>query len=229
MRKVEIMRDNKVVIAPSILSANFACLGEQVKLAEEAGADAIHIDVMDGHFVPNITFGPDIVAALKKVTSLPLDVHLMIDNPERYLAIYAKAGADYLTVHLETCPHIQRVLEEIRELKMKVGISLNPGTSLTLLEEIWPYIDLLLIMTVNPGFGGQKFIKSMLNKIAKANQIIQERKLNIRLSVDGGINQETIPWVLERGVDWLVIGSYIFKSQDITQTIKEIKKQCLKI
>jgi len=205
---------NNIKIAPSILSADFAWLGEQVKEVEAAGADYIHIDVMDGHYVPAISFGPVVVQAVRKSTTIPLDVHLMIEAPERHLASFAQAKADMLTVHIETCPHIHRTIQLIKELNMKAGVALNPGTPLGAIEEILPYIDLVLIMTVNPGAGGQTFIPTMLDKIARLRRELNSRKLNCELEVDGGINADTAPKVVKAGARVLVAGSAVFNPKE---------------
>ncbi len=200
-------------LAPSILSADFACLGEQVKVAAEAGADWLHVDVMDGHFVPNITLGPLVVRALRSATQLPLDVHLMIEQPERYLADFKKAGADGLTVHIETCSHLHRTIHQIKELGLKAGVALNPATSLSCLEEILPEVDLALIMTVNPGFGGQAYISSSTAKITRLRAMLNEIGSEAALEVDGGIDATTISEVIVAGATVLVAGSAIFNTQ----------------
>jgi ribulose-phosphate 3-epimerase len=205
---------NNIKIAPSILSVDFARLGEQVKEAEAAGADYIHIDVMDGHYVPAISFGPVVVQAVRKSTTIPLDVHLMIEAPERHFAAFAQAKADMLTVHIETCPHIHRTIQLIKELNMKAGVALNPGTPLGAIEEILPYLDLVLVMTVNPGAGGQTFIPTMLDKIARLRQQLDSRKLNCELEVDGGINVETAAKVVKAGARVLVAGSAVFNPKE---------------
>ena len=199
-----------IKIAPSILSADFARLGDQVKEADAAGADYIHVDVMDGHFVPNITIGPVVVRAIRPVTQLPFDVHLMIESPENYIEDFAKAGADIITVQQEACVHLHRVVEQIKGFNKKAGVAINPATSLATLEEILPYIDLVLVMTVNPGFGGQSFIETMIPKIAAMRQMIDARGLDIELEVDGGINPEMAPRVVRAGARVLVAGSAIF-------------------
>ncbi|MGE5264895.1 MAG: ribulose-phosphate 3-epimerase [Acidobacteriota bacterium] len=199
-----------IKVAASILSADFARLGEQVKEAEAGGADYIHLDVMDGHFVPNITLGPVVVKAVRSVTRLPLDVHLMIETPARYLEDFANAGADIITVQQEACTHLHRVVEQIKGLNKKAGVAINPATSILMLEEILPFIDLVLIMTVNPGFGGQSFIETMPHKIAGMRQMIDSRGLNIELEVDGGINPDTAPKAVRAGARVLVSGSAIF-------------------
>ena len=214
-----------IKIAPSILSADFARLGEQVAEAEAAGADYIHVDVMDGRFVPNITVGHLVVKALRPVTKLPLDVHLMIEAPERYIEQFAKAGADILTVHQEACPHLHRVIGEIKELGVRAGVSLNPATPLNTLEEILPYLDLVLLMTVNPGFGGQEFIEEMLPKIERMRQILDERGLKCELEVDGGINAETAPRVVAAGANVLVAGEAIFGAEEgVAEAMRRIRE-----
>jgi len=201
---------SQVRIAPSILSADFARLGEQVQAAEAAGADMIHVDVMDGQFVPNITVGPLVVAAVRSVTTLPLDVHLMIVHPERYLQAFAEAGADLLTVHPEATVHLHRTLEQIRGLGVRPGVALNPATPEDVLEYVLPYLDLILVMTVNPGFGGQAFIPEMLRKLAAVHQMTQALSREVLLSVDGGIDVETAPQVVAQGANVLVAGSAIY-------------------
>lgn len=200
-----------VRIAPSILSADFARLADGVRAAEEAGADWIHVDVMDGRFVPNLTIGPPVVAALRRVTDLPLDVHLMIEQPERLADAFIDAGADYLTVHQEACLHLHRLIEHIRNRGSKPGVSINPATSLTLLDEILPYVDMVLIMSVNPGFGGQRFIPTTTNKIAALRRMLDERGLwPIEIEVDGGIGPDTAGEVVAAGATVLVAGAAIF-------------------
>ena len=207
------LSDIEIKIAPSILSADFARLGEQVVEAAEAGADYIHIDVMDGRFVPNITIGPQVVAALRKHTKLPLDVHLMIENPERHYQEFVNAGANIITVHIEACPHIHRVIQMIKGTGVKTGISLNPGTSVTAIENSIKDVDLVLVMTVNPGWGGQSFIENTLDKIAEIREWLDESNLTAELEVDGGINPETAPKVVEAGARVLVAGSAVFNSK----------------
>lgn len=215
---------NMKLIAPSILSANFAKLGDEIKAVEEAGADWIHIDVMDGHFVPNITMGPMVVEAARQVTSLPLDVHLMIEHPERYLRDFIHAGADYVSVHVEACVHLNRVIEMIRELNAKPGIVLNPATPLSTTEWILDTVDFVLIMSVNPGFGGQAFIEHSLDKIKKLKKIIQERKLSTLIEVDGGVNERTISKIAAAGADIFVAGSAIFGIRNYAQTIDRLRQ-----
>jgi len=212
------MESPKIKLAPSILSADFSRLGEQVAEATEAGADYIHIDVMGGHFVPQITIGSPVVAAIRRWTNLPLDVHLMIEAPERQINQFADAGADIITVHMEACPHIHRVVQMIKELGVKVGVALNPGTPIDTLKEVLPSLDLALIMTVNPGFGGQAFIEDTLDKVARLRVELDRRSLAAELEVDGGINTETAPRVVRVGARVLVAGSAVFHSG---QTVKE--------
>jgi ribulose-phosphate 3-epimerase len=208
----------KVKLAPSILSADFARLGEQVAEATKAGADYIHIDVMDGHFVPPITIGAPVVAAIRKWTDLPLDVHLMIESPERQINQFAEAGADIITVHIEVCPKIKQIVSVIKGLGVKVGVSLNPKTPLSAITEILPSLDLVLVMTVNPGYGGQPFIEAMLDKIAKLRAELDRKGLSAELEVDGGINAQVAPKVVKAGARVLVAGAAIFASG---QTVKE--------
>jgi ribulose-phosphate 3-epimerase len=202
--------NKNVRIAPSILSADFAHLGAAIEMAEAAGADVIHVDVMDGRFVPNMTIGPPVVAALRKVTKLPLDVHLMIDTPERYVEAFAQAGADVLTVHPEATVHLHQVLRQICDLGVQAGVSLNPATPESVLRYVVGMVDLVLVMTVNPGFGGQDFLPEMLPKIAAVRSILDAAGSAAWLSVDGGINVETAPLVVAYGADHLVAGSAIF-------------------
>ena len=207
----------KVKLAPSILSADFGRLGEQVAEASRAGADYIHVDVMDGHFVPNLTIGAPVVGAIRPWTKLPLDVHLMIEAPERQIKHFADAGADIITVHIETCAHIHRVVQIIKGLGVKAGVSLNPATPLDMLDEILPELDLVLLMTVNPGFGGQTFIKGMPDKIARLRSELDRRGLKAELEVDGGINSETAPSAVKAGARVLVAGAAVFNSQRTVQ------------
>lgn len=214
------------LIAPSILSADFARLGEEVHRVEEAGADWIHVDVMDGHFVPNITIGAPVVKALRSVTKLPLDVHLMISDPDKYLSDFAEAGADYITVHQEACTHLQRTLAHIRSLGKKAGVALNPATPEETLRYVLADIDLVLVMSVNPGFGGQKFLPIVAAKIANLRKMFAEAgrsNKDVHISVDGGINVETGKQVVEKGASALVAGNYIYKAPDIKKAVKDLK------
>ncbi len=213
----------KVKIAPSILSADFARLGAQVAQAEAAGADYIHVDVMDGHFVPNLTVGPLVVQAVRRSTALPLDVHLMMEAPERYLESFCRAGAGILTVHVETCPHLHRTVQQIKELGCRAGVTLNPGTPVVSLAEIVPYVDLVLVMTVNPGFGGQEFIEGSLLKIRQVRAMLDARNLEAELEVDGGIGPDTAARVVEAGATVLVAGAAIFGQDDVAEAIRQIR------
>jgi len=203
-----------IKLAPSILSADFAHLGEQIAEVTRAGADYIHVDVMDGHFVPNITIGAPVVASIRRVTSLPLDVHLMIEHPERYISDFIDAGADIITVHVEASPHIKSTIKAIKEQGARAGVSLNPPTPLSTVKEFLPHVDLVLIMSVNPGFGGQSFIPETLPRIANMRKILDNRKPGIELEVDGGINAENAPDIVEAGADVLVAGNSIFRAED---------------
>jgi ribulose-phosphate 3-epimerase len=216
---------NRIKLAPSILSADFARLGEQVVEATKAGADYIHVDVMDGHFVPNITIGPIVVAAIRPHTNLPLDVHLMIEAPEKYIPQFVQSGANIITVHVEACHHLHRVIESIKELKCKAGVSLNPSTPLSAIDEILPYVDLVLVMSVNPGFGGQQFIQSSVDKIARLRRRLDELRLSAELEVDGGINAEIAPRVVKAGAQVLVAGAAVFnKKESIAQSMRRIRE-----
>jgi len=213
-----------VKLAPSILSADFSRLGEQVAEVTKAGADYIHIDVMDGHFVPNITIGASVVAAIRRWTSLPLDVHLMIMAPERQIKQFAEAGANIITVHIEACPDIHRVVQTIKESGVKAGVSLNPGTLISTLNEVLPSLDLVLVMTVNPGFSGQTFIEPMLDKIARLRAELDRRSLVAELEVDGGINAEIAPRVVTAGARVLVAGAAVFDSgQTVEKALEKIR------
>ena len=212
-------------IAPSILSADFARLGDEVKAVEAAGADWIHADVMDGHFVPNITFGPLIVEAVRRVTALPIDVHLMIENPDDYIPAFAKAGATYISVQIESCVHLNRSVQLIRECGAKPGVVLNPSTPLQLIDWIIEYVDYVLVMSVNPGFGGQAFIPNTLDKIKELRRLIHNRKLSTLIEIDGGVNQKTISAIADAGVDIFVAGSAIFGSTDYKETISNFRKK----
>jgi ribulose-phosphate 3-epimerase len=214
----------KIKVAPSILSADFSRLGDEIRAVDAAGADIIHVDVMDGHFVPNITIGPMIVRAAREVTKLPLDVHLMITNPELYIADFAKAGADYITVHVETAFHLNRLVQSIKEHKgIKAAVSLNPATSLSSLDYILEDLDMVLIMSVNPGFGGQAFIPSALDKIRTLRKLIDERGLKTKIEVDGGVKPDNAAEIIKAGADILVAGSAIFGMKDYAAAIRGIR------
>ena len=210
-------------IAPSILSADFGRLAEEISAVEKAGADWIHIDVMDGHFVPNITIGPSVVSSLRKVTKLPFDVHLMIENPERYVETFARAGSDFITVHVEACHHLHRIVTLIRETGARAGVSLNPATPLALIEPILSDIDLLLVMSVNPGFGGQSFIGSVLPKIRRAGELVKAVAPNVLLEVDGGVTLDNARSVAEAGAEVLVAGAAVFGSSDYGKTLAAMR------
>jgi ribulose-phosphate 3-epimerase len=215
---------NRKRIAPSILSADFGRLKEEVRAVEAAGADYIHIDIMDGHFVPNITIGPDVTAAIRKATSLPLDVHLMIENPDQYIPAFARAGANILTVHVEVCPHLHRTVNLIKEYSVIPSVVLNPSTPLAALDYILEEVGMVLVMSVNPGFGGQKFIPTSHRKIRDLKKIIQEKGLKVDIEVDGGITPENVGGVCASGADVLVAGSAIFHTQDYRKTIGQFRK-----
>ncbi|WOV85235.1 ribulose-phosphate 3-epimerase [Sporosarcina jeotgali] len=212
-----------IKIAPSILSADFAKLGEEIKEVEQGGADWIHVDVMDGHFVPNITIGPLIVEAIRPVTSLPLDVHLMIEEPDRYIEQFAKAGADYITVHEEACRHLHRTIQLIRSFGVKPGVVLNPHTPVETIQHVLEDIDLVLFMTVNPGFGGQKFISSVVPKVKQLSDIVKERNLSLEIEIDGGITSETIGLCVEAGATVFVAGSAVYNQKDRAAAIQKIR------
>ncbi|SNR90699.1 ribulose-phosphate 3-epimerase [Anaerovirgula multivorans] len=216
-----------VKIAPSILSADFSNLIADVTKVEEAGCDLLHIDVMDGHFVPNITLGPPIVKSLKGKTKLPFDVHLMIENPDKYIEDFVNAGADIISVHSETCIHLHRTIQQIKKHGVKAAVALNPATPLTVIEYVLEDLDMVLIMTVNPGFGGQSFIPSMIEKIKKLKTMIEERNLNIDIQVDGGIKPDNVHLVTGAGANVIVAGSAIFNSKDIKTTVELIRKNAL--
>ncbi|PEZ05384.1 ribulose-phosphate 3-epimerase [Bacillus sp. AFS018417] len=212
-----------IKIAPSILSADFSRLGEEIKDVEKGGADYIHVDVMDGHFVPNITIGPLIVEAIRPITSLPLDVHLMIENPDQYIPAFAKAGADIITVHVEACPHLHRTIQLIKSQGIKAGVVLNPHTPVSMIEHVLEDTDMVLLMTVNPGFGGQKFIHSVLQKIKQVADMVRERNLQVEIEVDGGVNVETAKLCVEAGANVLVAGSAVYNQKDRGAAIAAIR------
>ena len=213
-----------IKISPSILSADFARLGEEIRAIDLGGADYIHIDVMDGHFVPNITIGPLVVDAVRKVTAKPLDVHLMIENPDRYIADFAQAGADLITVHQEAVPHLHRTVQLIKSLGKKAGVSINPATPVATLEVILDDLDLVLLMSVNPGFGGQSFIPATLAKIAELRRRIDQRGLSIEIEIDGGIKADNIGRIAAAGADVFVAGSAVFSTPDYAQTIALLRR-----
>ena len=215
-----------VKIAPSILSADFSRLGEEIKAAEKAGADLIHVDVMDGHFVPNITIGPPVVKAIKKVTSIPLDVHLMIEDPDRHINAFAKAGADILTIHAEASTHLNRSIHYIKDSGVKVGISLNPATPLNVLDFILSEVDIVLVMSVNPGFGGQEFIPQTMEKIKMLRDIVQNKKCKVEIEVDGGVNPGNAADITRAGADILVMGSAFFTAKDYSEVVRTVRNEC---
>lgn len=217
---------NQIKISPSILSADFTRLADQVHEAEEAGVDYIHVDVMDGHFVPNITIGPLVVKALRPITKLPLDVHLMIENPEFYIEDFSKAGANIITVHQEATPHLHRTIQQIHDLGIKAGVSINPSTSVKTLDEIICDVDLILVMSVNPGFGGQSYIHSCTNKIRKVREMLDERGVSADLEVDGGVNVDTVCEVISAGANAFVAGSAIFNDKNsVAENVSALREK----
>ena len=217
---------NQIKISPSILSADFTRLADQVHEAEEAGVDYIHVDVMDGHFVPNITIGPLVVKALRPITKLPLDVHLMIENPEFYIEDFSKAGANIITVHQEATPHLHRTIQQIQDLGIKAGVSINPSTSVKTLDEIICDVDLILVMSVNPGFGGQSYIHSCTKKIRKVREMLDERGVSADLEVDGGVNVDTVCEVISAGANAFVAGSAIFNDKNsVAENVSALREK----
>ncbi len=214
---------NKIKIAPSVLSADLLKLKDQIKSVEKNEAELIHLDIMDGHFVPNITFGPVIVSTLQRITDLPLDVHLMIMNADNYISQFARAGADYITVHQEAGPHLHRSIQLIKEQGVKAGVALNPATDLSTIEPMLPDLDLVLLMTVNPGFGGQTFIPLVLDKISKLSELKKKNNYNFEIEVDGGINMDTVPDVVRAGAEVLVAGNAIFRNEDPGKACRQLK------
>lgn len=213
-----------VKIAPSILSADFANLERDIRLVDKKGADYIHVDVMDGQFVPNITLGANIVSAIRPVTKLPLDVHLMVQDPERFIEDFAKAGSDIITVHQESTVHIHRAMQMIKNCGVKAGVVINPGTPVSAIEEVLPLADLVLIMTVNPGFGGQAFISECLTKVERLNELRKEKGYTYEIEIDGGVDDKTAPLCVKAGADVLVAGSYVYNSPDVGERIKKIRE-----
>lgn len=216
------MLKNRTIIAPSILSANFMNLERDIKRLESVGATILHLDVMDGHFVPNISFGPSVIKAIKTSTDMVLDTHLMIGNPDNYLEQFRDAGSDILTVHVEVCNHLHRTISKIKELGMYAGVSLNPATPLTAIEEILPFVDLVLIMSVNPGFGGQKFIQTSIQKISNLTEMISTKNLATIIEVDGGIDLDTATIVKDAGAHYLVAGNAVFKNGNIETNFSQL-------
>ncbi|MFO7635867.1 MAG: ribulose-phosphate 3-epimerase [Clostridia bacterium] len=212
-----------IKIAPSILAADFSKLGEEVMRVEKAGADFIHIDVMDGHFVPNITIGPPVIKDLRKTTKLPFDVHLMIEDPDRYVDAFIDAGADILTIHYEACPHLNRIIQHIREQGILAGVSLNPSTPVSSLEDILPFVDMVLLMTVNPGFGGQTYIREVNEKIKRLREMIHDMHLDVDIEIDGGVTLDNLRDAVLAGANVIVAGSTIYQSDDPGKVIRDMK------
>ncbi|MFA6308657.1 MAG: ribulose-phosphate 3-epimerase [Clostridia bacterium] len=214
-----------IKIAPSILAADFSKLGEEIVKIEKAGADLVHIDVMDGHFVPNISIGPPVVASLKAITKLPLDVHLMISDPDKYIEVFAACGSDIITVHAEACNHLNRTIQKIKQLGKKAGVSLNPASSLSMLDFILEEVDMVLLMSVNPGFGGQTYIKSVTKKIKELREKLNNKGLNTDIEVDGGIDLSNIYKITQAGANVIVAGSTIYKADDVSLIIRQLREQ----
>jgi ribulose-phosphate 3-epimerase len=213
-----------IEIVPSILSADFSRLGEEIKTVEAAGARILHVDIMDGHFVPNLTIGPPVVESISRITNMVLDLHLMIEDPDRYAPLFIQAGADQISVHQEACRHLDRTLRMIRDEGANPGVVLNPATPVSVLEDVLDLVDHVLIMSVNPGFGGQKFIPRALDKIRKLDGMRQERRLNFAIEIDGGVSRDNIAEIIRAGCDWLVTGSTVFHSADPAATVKEMQQ-----
>jgi ribulose-phosphate 3-epimerase len=214
-------------LAPSLLSADFTRLGDGIRMMQEGGADFVHVDVMDGHFVPNITIGPPVVAALRRVTAMPLDCHLMISDPDRYLEDFAKAGATYLTVHVEAAIHLHRTVQRIRQLGCKAGVTLNPATSLSTIEEILPYVDMVLLMSVEPGFGGQSFIPGLFERARRVRRMLEEcGRPDVLIEADGGIKLDNVREVYDSGIDVIVSGSGVFDTEDPIATMRAMREKC---
>jgi ribulose-phosphate 3-epimerase len=216
-----------IEIAPSILSADFTRLGEEIKAVERGGAGLIHIDVMDGHFVPNITIGPLVVKAARRATNLPLDCHLMITDPDSYIDAFAKAGASMISVHVEAVPHLHRTVQAIRELGCRPGVVLNPSTPLASVEEILPFVDYVLLMSVNPGFGGQSFISTSLDKLNRLRGMIKSRGLSVHVEIDGGIDLDNVSTVVRHGAEWIVAGSAVFGGGSPEQATRDLRRKAL--
>jgi ribulose-phosphate 3-epimerase len=213
-----------IQIAPSILAADFARLEEAIQMVEAGGADVIHVDVMDGHFVPNITMGPPVVASLRKATTLPFDVHLMIEEPDDYIPAFVEAGASWISVHVEACPHLDRTIELIRSFEISAGVVLNPATPLSSLDEVLRLVDYVLVMTVNPGFGGQKFIPYSLEKIQRLRKVIQHKRVPVKIEVDGGVGFDNVASLVQNGAEILVAGSQIFGTEDPAAAVRQFKE-----